>query len=98
MTILACPHHFRTWGALRLWFRKQTRHSERVNDTLLAAFADEHALTPRLHFAKRSPKSMRITPDVKATLFAAYVGAVYRDHGYDVVRDWIFALMDWDNM
>lgn len=74
------------------------RHSERCNDALLAAFADEHALTPRLQFAKRSPKATRITPDVKATLFAAYVGAVYRDHGYDVVREWIFSLMDWDNL
>jgi len=74
------------------------RHSERVNDGLLAAFADEHALTPRLQFAKRSPKTTRMTTEVKATLFAAYVGAVYRDHGYDVVRDWIFSLMDWDNL
>jgi len=74
------------------------RHSERVNDGLLAAFADEHALTPRLQFAKRSPKTTRTTTEVKATLFAAYVGAVYRDHGYDVVRDWIFSLMDWDNL
>jgi len=74
------------------------RLSERVNDALLAAFADEHALSPRLQFAKRSPKAARMTTEVKATLFAAYVGAVYRDHGYDVARDWIFSLMDWDNL
>jgi len=75
-----------------------TRHSERVNDALLAAFADEHALSPRLQFAKRSPKATRMATEVKATLFAAYVGAVYRDHGYEVTRDWIFSLMDWDNL
>lgn len=49
----------------------KVRHSERVNDGLLAAFADEHALTPRLQFAKRSPKTTRMTTEVKATLFAA---------------------------
>ncbi|KAF9516956.1 hypothetical protein BS47DRAFT_586021 [Hydnum rufescens UP504] len=74
-----------------------TRHAERVNDPLLAAFADEHALTPRLQYSKSTHKSSRLSTEAKATLFAAYVGAVYRDHGYVIVKDWIFALMDWDN-
>jgi len=73
------------------------RHAERVNDPLLAAFADEHALTPRLQFSKSAQKAARLSTEAKSTLFAAYVGAVYRDHGYEVAKEWIFALMDWDN-
>jgi len=73
------------------------RMGERVNEPLLAAFADEHALSPRLQVPKGSPKSSRHSAETKATLFAAYVGAVYRDHGYEMTKDWIFSLMDWDN-
>jgi len=75
-----------------------TRSDERINKPLLAAFADAYALPPLLQYAKSIPSASHYTVADGAVLFEAYVGAVHKDWGYEATKEWLFALMDWDNM
>jgi len=76
----------------------QLRSKERINTPLLSAFGDVYALPPLLQYAKSYPAAKTLSIKDVGTVFLAYIGAVHKDHGYEVTKDWIFALMDWDNL
>jgi dsRNA-specific ribonuclease len=69
-----------------------------VNDELLSAFSDVYSMPPQLHYARSIRDEDRFTVEDRAQVFRAYVGALERDHGFQAVKDWVYELMEWDNM
>ena len=65
---------------------------------MVAALSVAYGLPPLLRFAKNVPATNRLTLEDQATVFEAAVGAVHREYGYDTVKEWLYALLDWDNV
>lgn len=76
----------------------QARTNERLDPELLCAFSDVYSLPPQLHYARFVPLDERFTPDDTVRVFQAYVGGVYRDRGFEIAKDWIYELLEWDNL
>lgn len=65
---------------------------------MIAALAVAYDVPHLLRFAKQVPVADRFTVEDQATVFEALVGAVHREYGYDTVKEWLYALLDWDNV
>lgn len=52
----------------------------------------------RLHYDRSIVERDRFTTEDGVQVFQAYVGALERDEGFGSVKDWVYELMDWDNM
>jgi dsRNA-specific ribonuclease len=74
------------------------RSEERLQRPMVAALSVAYGLPPLLRFAKNVPATNRLTLEDQATVFEAAVGAVHREYGYDTVKEWLYALLDWDNV
>jgi len=74
------------------------RSEERLQRSMIAALAVAYDLPSLLRFAKQVPVADRFTVEDQATVFEALVGAVHREYGYDTVKEWLYALLDWDNV
>jgi len=76
----------------------EARTNERVNDQLLSAFSDVYSMPPELQYASSIHDEDRFTTEDRAHVFQAYVGALERDRGFQAVKDWVYELMEWDNL
>ncbi|KAF8339673.1 ribonuclease III domain-containing protein [Cantharellus anzutake] len=76
----------------------RVRSNERLQRTMLSAFAMAYDLPQLLRFAKNMPPMSKFTIENEAAVFEAFVGAVHREYGFDTVKEWLYALMDWDNV
>jgi len=69
-----------------------------MNDQLLSAFSDVYSMPPELQYASSINDEDRFTTEDRAHVFQAYVGALERDRGFQAVKDWVYELMEWDNL
>jgi len=76
----------------------EARINERVNDELLSAFSDVYSMPLELRYARSIRDEDRLSTEDRAQVFQAYVGALERDQGFQAVKNWVYELMEWDNM
>ncbi|KAF8311710.1 hypothetical protein DL93DRAFT_2229432 [Clavulina sp. PMI_390] len=74
------------------------RTEERLDPTLLQTFSSIYALPSQLTYARTVHPSERYSAEDKIKVFEAYVGGMLRDRGWDVFREWVAELLEWDNM
>ena len=75
----------------------QARTRERLDPELLCALSDVYALPSQLRYARFVPLDERFTPGDTVHVFHAYIGALYREKGFEIIKAWIYEVLEWDN-